>query len=124
MTLDKTKSRILILAIVSTSLTWILNHQLGLGPIVANGLVGVAAAIFMPGALAGIAYTSSFVGMSSLGVLPSVVFALIGGLIAGIVIIATTEIYAGIGGKGGTIAAISCFAWLGVKNSAKAASGL
>ena len=105
MTLDKTKSRILILAIVSTSLTWILNHQLGLGPIVANGLVGVAAAIFMPGALAGIAYTSSFVGMSSLGVLPSVVFALIGGLIAGIVIIATTEIYAGIGGKGGTTAA-------------------
>jgi hypothetical protein len=32
-------------------------------------------------------------------------FALIGGLIAGFVIIATTEIYAGIGGKGGTTAA-------------------
>jgi len=97
--------RILALAIGSTSLTWLLNHQLGLGPIVANGLVGVAAAIFMPGALAGIAYTSSFVGMSSLAVLPSIIFALMGGLITGLVIITTTEIYAGIGGKGGTTAA-------------------
>jgi len=40
-----------------------------------------------------------------LAVLPSIMFALIGGLIAGFVIITTTEIYAGIGGKGGTTAA-------------------
>jgi hypothetical protein len=105
MTIDRGKLGILALAIGSTSLTWILNHHLGLGPIVANGLIGVLAAILMPGALAGVAYTSSFVGMSSLAVLPSIMFALIGGLIAGFVIIATTEIYAGIGGKGGTTAA-------------------
>ncbi len=105
MLLDKRKLEILALAIGSTSLTWILNHHLGLGPIVANGLIGVLAAFLMPGALAGVAYTSSFVGMSSLAVLPSLMLALIGGLIAGLVIITTTEVYAGIGGKGGTTAA-------------------
>lgn len=105
MILDKSKIRILLLAMGSTSLTWILNHYFGLGPIVSSGLVGVVAAFFIPGALAGIAYTSSFVGMSSLAVLPSLFIALLGGLIAGIVIIATTEVYAGIGGKGGTTAA-------------------
>jgi len=117
MKINKTNLRILSLAIASTSLTWILNHHLGLGPIVANGLVGVAAAIFMPGALAGIAYTSSFVGMSSLTVLPSVLFALVGGLIAGFIIITTAEIYAGIGGKGGTTAAAAALV-------ARAISGL
>lgn len=105
MTMDKSKIKILLLAIGSTSLTWMLNHHFGLGPIVASGLIGVVAALFIPGALAGIAYTSSFVGMSSLTVLPSFFIALLGGLIAGIVIIATTEVYAGIGGKGGTTAA-------------------
>lgn len=105
MRLDKDKFKILFISIFGASITWMLNHHMGLGPVVSNGLVGVMAAILMPASLAGVLYTSSFVGMSSITVLPSIYFALLGGALAGVGIAATTEVYAGIGGKGGTTAA-------------------
>ncbi len=80
---------------------------MGYGPIIANGLVGVMAATFLPNDLAGITYTSSFVGMSSLAVIPSLAAAALGSLIVALILITTVEIYAGIGGKGGTTAALS-----------------
>lgn len=107
MKIDKGKINILLCAILGVTVTWYINHQMGYGAIVANGLVGVLAAVLLPGPLAGITYTSSFVGMSSLAVLPSFAAAGIGGIIIGIILIATTEIYAGIGGKGGTTAALA-----------------
>jgi len=105
--IDKNKLYILICAFVGVTFTWFINHKMGYGAIVANGLVGVIAAILLPGPLAGVTYTASFVGMSSLAVIPSLLVATLGGLIAGIVILTTTEIYVGIGGKGGTTAALA-----------------
>lgn len=102
----KNKLYILGCAFAGVIFTWFLNHQMGYGAIVANGLVGVIAAVLLPGPLAGITYTASFVGMSSTAVIPSLLGAATGGLIAGIILLATTEIYAGIGGKGGTTAAL------------------
>ncbi len=96
-----------ICSLIGVTLTWFINHKMGYGAIVANGLVGVLAATLLPKKLAGITYTSSFVGMSSLAVIPSVGAAILASLIVGIVILTTTEIYAGIGGKGGTTAALS-----------------
>lgn len=98
---------IIICSIAGSTLTWLINHKIGYGAIVANGLIGVIAATFLPNDLASITYTSSFVGMSSLAVIPSVWAATIGGFIISIVLIASAEIYAGIGGKGGTTAALS-----------------
>lgn len=80
---------------------------MGYGPIIANGLVGVVAAIFLPIDLAGITYTSSFVGMSSITVIPSLPVAAFASLIVGLILLSTAKIYAGIGGKGGTTAALS-----------------
>lgn len=97
----------LICSFIGVTLTWFINHQMGYGAIIANGLVGVMGAIFLPNDLAGITYTSSFMGMSSLAVIPSITAAAIGSLIVGIILLTTVEIYAGIGGKGGTTAALS-----------------
>ena len=105
--MNKAKMHILIGAIIATSLTWFINHEMGYGPIIANGVVGVISAALLPGPLAGAVYAASFVGMSGLNVLPSFGIALLGGLVAGIVLSLTGEIYAGIGGKGGTTAALS-----------------
>ena len=80
---------------------------MGYGPVVANGLVGVVAAIFLPNKLAGITYTSSFIGMSSLEVIPSVGAAAMASLVVVLILLTTNQIYAGIGGKGGTTAALS-----------------
>jgi hypothetical protein len=107
MKFDKNKIKIIICAIAGTTLSWFINHEIGFGAIVASGLVGVIAAILLPASLAGTAYTASFVGMSSTSIIPSLGAALLAGLIVGIMIIFTTEIYAGIGGKGGTTAALS-----------------
>jgi len=80
---------------------------MGYGPIVANGLIGVIGAIFLPNILAGAVFTSSFVGMSGLNVISSLHWAIVGGLVVGIILTLTKEIYAGLGGKGGTTAATS-----------------
>ena len=104
---NKKRLSILICSFIGVTLTWFINHEMGYGPVIANGLVGVMAAIFLPNNLAGITYTSSFVGMSSLAVVPSMAAAILGSLIVGLILLITQEIYAGIGGKGGTTAALS-----------------
>ena len=98
---------ILLCTLISGSFTWFLNHKMGYSAVISNGLVGVMAATLLPNDLAGIAYTSSFVGMSSLAVIPSLPAAALGSLIVGLVILTTAPIYAGMGGKGGTTAALS-----------------
>ncbi|WFA08887.1 hypothetical protein [Tissierella sp. Yu-01] len=105
--INKRSLYIFICSFVGVTLTWFINHQMGYGAVIANGLVGVMAAIFLPNDLAGITYTSSFVGMSSLAVIPSLAVATLGSIIVWLVFLTTAEIYAGIGGKGGTTAALS-----------------
>ncbi len=107
MKIDKRKIYVLICSIVGVTLTWFINHKMGYGAVIANGLVGMMAATFLSNDLAGITYTSSFVGMSSLTVIPSLKAAALGGFIVGFILLTTAEIYAGIGGKGGTTAALS-----------------
>lgn len=106
-TFNKRSLYILLCSFIGATFTWFINHEMGYGAIIANGLVGVMAATFLPNDLAGLTYTSSFVGMSSLLVIPSIGAAALGGLIVGIVMLITAEIYVGIGGKGGTTAALS-----------------
>lgn len=105
MSIDKNKIYILLCSVIGATLTWYMNHKIGYGAIVSNGLIGVIAAILLPADLAGVTYTASFVGMSSLAILPSILAVLLGGLVIGIIIIFTKEIYSGVGGKGGTTAA-------------------
>jgi hypothetical protein len=104
---DKAKFYIFIAAFASVIITWFMNHTMGLGAFIANGTVGLIAATLFPPALAGTTYAASFVGMSSTGVLPTIGSAVLGGIVVGIVLVFTAEIYAGIGGKGGTTAALS-----------------
>lgn len=104
---NKKSLYVLMCSFIGVTLTWFINHKMGYGAVIANGLVGVMAAIFLPNDLAGITYTSSFVGMSSLAVIPSMAAAALGSLIVGLILLTTVEIYSGIGGKGGTTAALS-----------------
>jgi hypothetical protein len=101
------KVAIMACSVVSVYLTWFINHNLGLGSIIANGIVGLIAILTLPKDLAGVSYTASFVGMSSMVVVPSILATLIAGVLVGSIIILTPTIYAGVGGKGGTTAAVS-----------------
>ncbi len=99
--------QMMLCALAGTTATWFINHEIGYGAIIANGLVGIVAASILPDKLAGVAYTSSLVGMSSLNVLPTIWSATLAGLIIGLIFLFTSDIYAGIGGKGGTTASIA-----------------
>lgn len=92
---------------LSAAITWYINHELGYGPIIANGIVGVAAGLLFSPKKAGAFYIASFIGMSAQEIVFSIPMAGFIGLFAGLVIIFSKEIYDGIGGKGGTIAALS-----------------
>ncbi len=107
MKINKRNLYILMCSFIGVTLTWFINHKMGYGAVIANGLVGVMAATFLPNDLAGVTYTSSFVGMSSLEVIPSIAVASLGSLIVALIFLITAEIYTGIGGKGGTTAALS-----------------
>ncbi|MDO5689553.1 MAG: hypothetical protein Q4G61_04845 [Tissierellia bacterium] len=107
MKITKWHLSVLCCSFIGVTATWFINHEIGYGAVVANGLVGVMAAIFLPNELAGVTYTSSFVGMSSLAVIPTFWAAALGSLIVGIIFLASAKIYVGIGGKGGTTAALS-----------------
>ncbi|NLY44665.1 MAG: hypothetical protein GX053_01535 [Tissierella sp.] len=99
--------KILIGCSLAAILTWYINHKIGYGPIVANGIVGVIVALLFSSKKAGAYYIASFIGMSSQAIVPSMTMSGIIGLLAGFVIIFSQEVYAGMGGKGGTIAAFS-----------------
>ena len=104
---DKKKATIFICAFLGTVITWYIQHEMGYSAIIANGIVGVLAGILLSPPVAGATYAASFVGMSSAAVLPTIGAASLAGVVVGIVLLFTTEIYAGIGGKGGTTAAFS-----------------
>lgn len=104
---NKKKAMIFCCAFLGTVITWYIQHEMGYSAIIANGIVGVLAGVLLSSSLAGATYTASFVGMSASSVLPSIGAAAVGGAVVGIVILFTAEIYAGIGGKGGTTAAFS-----------------
>ncbi len=82
--------------------TYALSIYAGLGPVLASGLVGVAAAIFLPKYAPAI-FCGSFAGMSSSLLVPPFVMLLAGGL-AGILFVLSKNILNGFGGKFGTIA--------------------
>lgn len=98
--------KILVGVFISAAITWYVNHHWGLGPIIANGLIGLIASILFPKE-AGAYYVASFIGMSSQVVVPSMLIAGIIGIITGFAIIFSKEVYEGVGGKGGTIAVFS-----------------
>lgn len=105
---NKRSAYVLICSVVGAALTWFINHKMGYGAVIANGLVGVMVATFLPNDLAGLTYTASFVGMSSLAVIPSMGVADIRWINRRSYHVRTTaEIYKGIGGKGGTTVALS-----------------
>lgn len=112
--LNRENRKILIGGFLSATITWYINNTLGYGPIIANGIVGIVVSLLLAPKLAGAYYVASFVGMSNITVIPSMVYAGFGGLFAATVIVFSTDIYGGIGGKGGTIATLSTLLTKGI----------
>ena len=96
---------IMVTAVIAMVVTWGLSVELGLNVCVASGLVGIFAALILPGKLAAVAYAASFAGMSSSAVITGLPMVICAGLLVGGLFILATPVYEGYGGKLGTIAA-------------------
>jgi hypothetical protein len=100
--------------------TFYLNHTIGLGAVVAAGLVEILAALILPQYGAPIA-TGAFAGMASGAVVCGSAGELIAALVAGVVYVLATPVFGGFGGKLGTIGVsgciVSCFCLSGAFSS-------
>lgn len=97
---------------IGAVLCYFLNVNLGLGSILALGIVGTTAS-FLPSInkesqylkqIPVSIYCGAFVGMSSVDTSPSILFVFVAGCVAGLLLMVTKNLYLGVGGKLGTIA--------------------
>lgn len=89
-----------------------LNHFLKLGPVISAATVGSAASFIpvinkqsnylrqLPAAI----YCGAFIGMSSTGVAPNILFIMTASFFTAILLILSRNLFAGVGGKLGTLA--------------------
>ena len=113
---------ILTISVVSGIATYVVSHILKRGAVIASAIITLVAGLILPyffpsigNTLATAAACSSYAGMISIENALNLLEMSVISLMTGILFIAATSAYIGIGGRLGTIAAISCFAWLGFK---------
>ena len=113
---------ILIISIVAGVATYVVSHILKRGAVIASAIITLVSGLMLPyffpsmgSVLATAAACASYAGMISLENALNLLEMAVISLMTGILFIAAKSAYPGIGGRLGTIAAISCFAWLGFK---------
>ncbi|WP_312907127.1 hypothetical protein [Tissierella praeacuta] len=113
---------ILIISIVAGMATYVVSNILKRGAVIASAIITLVSGLMLPyffplmgNVLATAAACSSYAGMISLENALNLLEMAVISLMTGILFIAARSAYIGIGGRLGTIAAISCFAWLGFK---------
>lgn len=85
--------------------TFCLSINLGLGAVVASGLVGLVGAQILKGRDQVVMYLGAFVGMSSLLRFPTYLPLILAGLLGGIYFELLDQSWGGVGGRLGTLAA-------------------
>lgn len=113
---------IIVVAVLAGMATYTISVYMNKGAVFGSAVITLIAGIFFPyfiptigSKLAVVATCSSYAGMVAVKNVPKLWEMSIVGLIAGFLFIATSNAYVGVGGKLGTIAAISCFTWIGCK---------
>lgn len=113
--------KIIMVAIIAACTTYFLSIHLKKGPICASAMVTLISGLLLPtiykdgSTLAFVATTVSYAAMVSTDKFPKI-YEMIGvGIIAGIIFILAEDVFIGVGGKLGSIAAISGLSWVGFK---------
>ena len=111
----------IIVAICSACLTYFLSLHLKKGPVLASAIITLASGLLMPhfftegGTLALVATTASYAAMVSAIKFPKLIEMVAVGAICGLIFTLTQNVFVGVGGRLGSIAAISGFSWFGIK---------
>lgn len=115
---------IVLVSIVAGTTTYTISIKLKRGPIFASAVVTLISGIIFPylfpeigHILATVSACASYAGMVSVKKIQQITEMVILSAMVGILFIITTNAYLGVGGKLGTIAALSYFSWIGIKNT-------
>lgn len=103
-----------VISCAAALVTFGLSTKLGLGGVVASALVGILGAQVLQGRDQLVMYMGSFVGMSSSLRFPAWGPLAVAGLLAGILFELSDELWVGVGGRLGTIAAAAVVVVLAV----------
>ncbi len=113
---------ILLASVLAGMATYAASNILGRGPVTSSAIVTLIGGMLLPyffpnigPELAAAVACSSYAGMISMENALNLVEMSIISLMTGILYVGASAAYIGVGGRLGTIAAISCFAWLGFK---------
>lgn len=112
---------ILLVSILSTCITYYINIHLEKGPVLASAVVTLLSGLILPRffheigtLLALVATTGSYAAMVSRERFPNIKDMVYVGILCGTLFILTQDVFVGVGGRLGTIAAISGLTWLGI----------
>lgn len=113
---------ILAVSLIAGTSTYIISRTFNKGAVVGSAVVTLMSGIIFPllfpqigGTLATMGACASYAGMVDNIKAKNLKEMLAISLITGIIFIIASSAYNGIGGKLGTIAAIACFSWIGIK---------
>ena len=113
---------IVLVSVLAGMATYYVSVKLNKGAVFGSAVVTLISGILFPhfiptigSRLAIVATCASYAGMVGIKNAPRISEMAVIGLINGIIFIATLSAYPGVGGRLGTIAAISCFVWIGLK---------
>ncbi len=112
---------IIITAILAGVATYAISVKLEKGAVFGSAIIVLVSGLFLPHffemgtTLAVVATTSSYAGMVAAKNVPNLKEMAVVGFIVGVLFILVQVPYAGVGGKLGVIAAISCLSWIGLK---------
>ncbi len=113
---------LLLVAVVAGMTTYLVSNHLNRGTVIGSAIVTLVSGLIFPHffpslgeQMALVAACASYAGMISIENALNLFEMAIISLLAGILYLAASSAYVGIGGKLGVMAAISCFAWLGFK---------
>lgn len=112
----------LIVSVVAAIASYYINIIMKKGAVFGSAVVALISGIIFPhflprigSKLAVIAATASYAGMCSVDKFPKLKEMIPVGIIACFIFNSVSLAYDGVGGKLGTIAAISCLSWMGIK---------
>lgn len=112
---------IILTGIIAAYITYYISIELKKGAVFASAIVTLTAGLLLPrmfmegSILAAVATCSSYAGMVSKDKFKSSKDMIYVGFICSLIFIVTIDAYVGVGGRLGTIAAISGFSFLGMK---------
>lgn len=97
-----------VIAVISSIVTYFINHDMHQGPIIAASVTGLAVGFLFKDSLYAVAgYSAGFMGMCSKAIVPMWYYLIPAGIIHALVVIALLKIFVGWGGKAGTMGFIA-----------------